>query len=214
MLTRHLFAEEIKHEAEEGLISGYASTYGLDLVGDRIAPGAFAQSIKDKRGKIPILMNHWVDNLVGLTTSLSEDHKGLAFDGKLFTETDQGRNAYLLLKALKKESFKMGMSIGFRVHNWDMDEGVRILQEIELFEASITPFPAQPKASVTDVKDVRTVRDLEQFLREVGCSKADAERLVALTRKPPEAALRDAAAQLLRTTLLDEALSHHFPGAK
>src|SRR5215472_13974711 len=39
-------------DPDQGLFSGYASAWTKDSTGDRIAPGAFAQSITDKRGSV------------------------------------------------------------------------------------------------------------------------------------------------------------------
>ena len=168
---------EIKTE-DNGRFSGYASAYGKDLQGDRIAPGAFAQTIADQHGKVPIFYNHVHDQMpLGLSTSLAEDGKGLALAGQLFVNTTAGNNAYEMLKVVSDIGYRMGMSIGFTALDWEWgDDEVRTIKEIELFEVSLTPFPAQPKAYVADVK---TFRDLEKHLREVdGFSKSDAKRIV------------------------------------
>lgn len=199
-IKAQLFAAEIKSEDDTGTFSGYASTYGVDLQGDRVEPGAFGKTINKTKGRIPVFMNH-DDLFVGLTTKLAEDPKGLAFTAKLLTETTRGKDAYELLKALYAHDYKVGMSIGFRCHVWDMDGAVRVLKEVELFEASITPFPAQPKARVEDVK---SVRDLEQFLRESGCSKSEALRLIATARGGSDGGLRDA--EPLRKAMRNERL--------
>jgi len=171
---------ETKAEEPEGQFSGYASTYGLDLVGDKIVPGAFAKSIAETRGKIPIFFNHRPDAWVGFSKRLAEDEKGLAFTAKLVLKSSHGRDAYELLIAAQENDFKVGMSIGFRSKDWEMDGSIRLLKEIQLFEASITPSPAQPRARVIDVK---TVRELEQFLREEGCSNTDAKAWIRRVRE-------------------------------
>ena len=159
-----------------GAFSGYASAYAKDLQGDRIEPGAFAQSIKDKRGQIPIFYNHDEGAWIGFSTGLSEDGKGLMLNGQLATATTDGSNAYQLLQAAADIGFRVGMSIGFVANDWDWGDDGRTITQIDLWEASITPFPAQPKAYVSDVK---SLRDLEKHLRDVGCfSKTDAKRIL------------------------------------
>ena len=166
----------LKAEGNLGLFSGYASTYGLDLQGDRILPGAFAQSIKDRRGQVPIFYNHNEARQVGFTTHLAEDGKGLAFDGELITASRDGADAYALLQKAQKLDYRMGMSIGFVPSEVDYTDEGRLLKQIDLWEVSMTPFPAQPKAYVADVK---TVRDLEKHLREVeGFSKSETKRIL------------------------------------
>jgi len=166
---------QVKAEGgDAGRFSGYASTYNLDLQNDQIQPGAFAQSIKDKRGKVPIFFNH--EDWVGFSTSLSEDGKGLAMVGELALANTIGNNAYALLQKAAQLDYRVGMSIGFTPKDWDMDGNIRTLKEIDLYEVSITPFPAQPKAFVQSVK---TWRDFEKHLREVECfSRADAKRIL------------------------------------
>src|SRR4029450_12970708 len=144
---------QVKAEGgDAGRFSGYASTYNLDLQNDQIQPGAFAQSIKDKRGK------------------------GLRMVGELALANTIGNNAYALLQKAAQLDYRVGMSIGFTPKDWDMDGNIRTLKEIDLYEVSITPFPAQPKAFVQSVK---TWRDFEKHLREVECfSRADAKRIL------------------------------------
>jgi len=161
---------------ENGTFSGYAATYNLDLQGDKILPGAFAQSIKDKRGQVPVFYNHNDFDWIGFSTSLAEDGKGLAITAQLAMKTAAGHDAYELLQAAAAIDYRVGMSIGFITKDFDWDGEVRVLKRIDLWEASITPFPAQPKAFVSDVK---TSRDFEKRLREVdGFSRSDAKRIL------------------------------------
>lgn len=165
---------QLKAEGDAGKFSGYASTYNLDLQNDRIQPGAFAQSIADKKGKVPIFFNH--EDWVGFSTSLAEDGKGLAMSAELALGNTISDNAYALLQKAAELDFRVGMSIGFTATDWDWDGNIRTLKEINLYEVSITPFPAQPKAFISDVK---TFRDLEKHLREVErFSKTDAKRIM------------------------------------
>lgn len=165
---------ELKTEGS-GIFSGYASAYAKDLVGDQILPGAFAQSIKDRRGQIPIFYNHDDGDWIGISTSLSEDGKGLALVGQL-NRTAKGIDAYELLKSAAALDYRVGMSIGFVAKDWEWDGDVRTLKQIDLWEASLTPFPAQPKAFVADVKHART---LEKYLREAEhFSRTDSKRIV------------------------------------
>ncbi len=166
---------QLKAETTDaGKFGGYASTYNLDLQNDRIQPGAFAQSIADKKGKVPIFFNH--EDWIGFSTSLAEDGKGLALMGELALGNTISDNAYALIQKAAQLDFRVGMSIGFTATDWEWDGNVRTLKEINLYEVSITPFPAQPKAFINDVK---TIRDLEKHLRDVECfSKSEARRIM------------------------------------
>jgi uncharacterized protein len=160
--------------------TGYASAWTKDAYGDRIAPGAFTQSIKDKRGRIPILLNHDTDAPVGFSTDLAEDAKGLYIDGTLAADTRNGADAYALLKLADAIDYRIGLSIGFITEEWEVaDDGLnRILKKIDLWETSITLFPANRAARVDTVK---SARNFEQILRDVGgCSREGAKRIVAM----------------------------------
>jgi HK97 family phage prohead protease len=174
--TKSCIILDLKADSDPGLFSGYASTYNVDLQGDRITPGAFAQSIKDKHGKVPIFANHSEDRHIGFTTALAEDGKGLAFTGELITASRSGADAYALLQKAQKLDYRMGVSIGFIPEEVDYSDDGRVLNKIDLWEVSITPFPAQPRAFVSDVK---TWRDFEKYLREAEhFSRADAKRIL------------------------------------
>lgn len=173
------FPLECKSE-DTGRFTGYAATYARDAYGDRIAPGAFAKSIKDNRGKIPIFFNHSRDNWIGLSSDLAEDAKGLYIDGSLNLDSGAGKDALSLLKMAGKMDYRVGLSIGFVPVEADMDGNDRILKAIDLYEVSITPFPANAGARVESVK---SIRNFEQILRDVGgCSGPGARRALALLR--------------------------------
>jgi HK97 family phage prohead protease len=184
---------------DAGTFSGYASSWAKDVYGDVIQPGAFAQSITDQKGKIPIFFNHDEDNWIGFSTSLAEDHRGLAINAALALDTQGGADAYALLKAADAIDFRVGLSIGFIAEEWewDNDSNTRILKSIDLWETSITPFPANKKAFVGGVK---SVRDFEKRLRDAGgFSAAESKRILALFAPllaggpavPPSAPARD-----------------------
>ena len=179
LLSKSYLFTECKTEGEDGTFSGYASAYAKDLQGDKIAPGAFGRTIADKRGMVPILYNHNSDQPpVGFSTAMAEDGRGLMLSGKLATGTTAGNDAYQMLKTAAAVGYRMGMSIGFTTddYSWDDQTGLRTINQIDLWEVSLTPFPAQPKAFVSDVK---TSRDLEKYLREAeNFSRADAKRFM------------------------------------
>ena len=178
--------EEIKTDDKgAGTFTGYASAYAKDLQGDRIQPGAFGQTIADRKGMVPIFYQHNISDLpLGLSTALSEDGKGLMLAGQLLMDSDAGADAFAMLTLAAKLGYRMGMSIGFNALDWDWEDEVRFINEIDLWEVSLTPFPAQPKAYVQDVK---TFRDVERYLREAEhFSRTDAKRIMrALSGRNP-----------------------------
>lgn len=174
---------ECKTKADApGTFTGYASTYSKDAYGDKILPGAFAQSIKDKRGKIPIYFNHRSDNLIGFSTDLAEDTKGLYIDATLSTETTTGADVYALLKLAESIDFRMGLSIGFyTLEAESADDGSRVIKAVDLVETSVTATPANSGARVETIKSKRAI---EQVLRDVGLCSADRSKRVLSMLRP------------------------------
>jgi len=178
-------------EQKFGNFSGYASTWSKDSYGDVIEPGAFAQSLVDKRGQYPILFNHDSDNWIGFATSMAEDKRGLAMAGGLALSTTGGADVYGLLKAAAAIDFRVGLSIGFYATEVDWDGDTRVLKTIDLVEVSVTPFPANKRAYVDDVKHLR---NFEKRLRDVGgFSVAESKRVLAVLTNAtqPPAPARD-----------------------
>lgn len=168
-----------KADEPQGHFTGYAAAYTKDLYGDRILPGAFGQSIKDQKGMIPIFLNHDSDLHIGFSTDLAEDAKGLYIEAVLSLESRQAADTYALLQTAKSIGYRMGLSIGFIPTEVDYDEPTqtRLLKGIELWETSITPFPANRSARIDSIK---SVRNIEQLLRDVGgCSKEGAKKCYA-----------------------------------
>ena len=178
------FPFEIKTLSADGSFSGYASVFGNeDLWGDIVVAGAFSKSIAQK--KPAMLWQHNTDEPIGVWTVIIEDEKGLYVEGQLLINgVAKAKEAYELLTA-KAIS---GMSIGYRAVSWewrkkdDSKDEVRLLKEIDLWEISLVTFPANTEARVGDVKDLNTLRDIEGFLRDAGCSRNEAKSIISQIR--------------------------------
>lgn len=178
------FPFEIKTISETGAFSGYASVFGNeDLWGDIVVAGAFSKSIAEK--KPAMLWQHNSDEPIGVWVVLAEDEKGLYVEGQLLINgVARAKEAYELLVA-KAIS---GMSIGYVpvVWEWQKKEDsrneIRLLKEVDLWEISLVTFPANTEARVGDIKDLNTLRDIEGFLRDAGCSRNEAKGIIAQIR--------------------------------
>lgn len=142
----------IKAEDEDdkyGYISGYASTFGnVDSVGDKVAKGAFAISIATKMPKMLWQHDRWQP--IGSWTAAKEDDYGLWVQGRILKTVPQGLTAFNLLK----EEAISGLSIGYRVqdYEYDNDTGIYTLKQVNLLEVSVVTFPANELAEVANVK--------------------------------------------------------------
>jgi HK97 family phage prohead protease len=160
------FQFEVKTVGSDGTFTGLASTYGnVDLGGDVVMPGAFTKTIAEKRGQLPLLMGHDPSAPIGLAT-LTDSPQGLQVRGELVLEADGAKSAYALLK----KGVIRGLSIGYDAVKSVMVGGVRQLNEIKLFEVSLTPFPMNEAAVITSVKsESDQIAQFRQTLAE--CSK-------------------------------------------
>jgi HK97 family phage prohead protease len=198
---------QIKAVSEDGLFSGYGSVFGVvDSYKEVVAPGAFTESLK---GRMPsLLWQHRMAEPIGIYTSVKEDAVGLHVEGKLALKTARGSEAYELLKM----GAVTGLSIGFvsREDSYDKVSGIRTLKKVDLWEVSPVTFPANDASRVTAVKalnQIKTIRDVEAYLRDVGgFSKSEALALVASIKsmhgRSDSAELDELAAAIKRNTAL------------
>lgn len=183
-ITNKSFPFEIKTISESGAFTGYASVFGNeDLWGDIVVAGAFSKSIAEK--KPAMLWQHNSDEPIGVWAVIKEDDKGLYVEGQLLIDgVAKAKEAHELLAARAIS----GLSIGYRAVSWewrkkdDSKDEVRLLKEIDLWEISLVTFPANTEARVGDVKDLNTLRDIEGFLRDAGCSRNEAKGIIAQIR--------------------------------
>lgn len=200
-----------------GTFSGYGAVFhSMDLVGDRIDPGAFRDSLAERKSMgrpLPMHWNHGIPQLggercIGVWTVLEEDGNGLRVEGKIAgLTTDRGRYYYERLR----EGAITGMSIGYTVaknaatYPNKGGEARRIIHKAALAECSLVDDPAHPHARVLDVKrledisgeslgerlargDIPTRREFESDLRErLGFTRSLATRYAGLWFKSLDA---------------------------
>lgn len=165
-----------------GEFTGHAAAFGnVDLQGDLIEPGAFAKTIADRNGRVPILWQHDPYNPIGVSTSMSEDEKGLAVVGVLNQDVQQGREA----RALLQQGALGGLSIGYRTIKEQMDGKVRRLKEVALREFSPVTFPANPAATVLTIKSIGRVDldELAELLSDETLAEVKAGRVLSAANR-------------------------------
>lgn len=142
-----------------GTISGYFSTYDRipDSYGDVIEKGAFTETLKARKESghpFPLCWNHDLDQIIGAVDSVEDDEHGPLMTAHFFDTP---------LAQEKRELVKQGVvyqfSFAFDVAEWknptdeEKKAGIReILTKLDLFEVSIVPIPANPRAEVTEIK--------------------------------------------------------------
>jgi len=170
-----------------GTFEGYGSVFNTeDDGGDLILPGAFSGVLARHQANATMpkmLFNHgsmggffgsdpMADLPIGAWSTMSEDTHGLQCKGRLINlDTESGKRIY----GAMKENTLDGLSIGYRVGEFTRgtkpNEPRRTIKSIkDLPEVSLVTFPMNDLARTGAVKaaDIRTIRDFEAFLREVG----------------------------------------------
>jgi uncharacterized protein len=189
------FDAELKFAADKtGAFSGYGAIFGnVDQGGDLIEKGAFKDTLRgwEDKGKLPpMLLQHGGGFLgsandmlpIGKWTAMEENSKGLKVEGELFAMgTERGQYVYEGLKAGALD----GLSIGYRAKEFVLGtkpgQPRRTLKSVDLVELSVVTFPMNDKARIGAVKagDIKTIREFEDFLRDVGFSNAQAKAIAS-----------------------------------
>jgi HK97 family phage prohead protease len=161
-------ADEV--DKETGIFKGYAATWDLDSGNDVIVKGAFAKSLAEKRNQVKILWQHDAHKPIGAPIEMREDERGLYIEGKI-SDTSLGKDAQILMK----DGVIDRMSIGYIANGekTTVKDGVRYLEEIELFEFSLVTWPMNDAAVITGVKELKS-KEIERVLREAGLTKSQA----------------------------------------
>jgi HK97 family phage prohead protease len=195
METKSLALSNLELKFTDGMkFSGYASIFGgVDSYNDTIAKGAYAETIGERQRPIRMRWNHHGD-IIGKWTVLKEDAKGLYVEGELTPNHSKASDVYASLKHGAID----GMSIGYRVKDYEQTENIRLLKKIDLIEISIVEEPADLGAKIASVKSeieqFTSLKEFETLLRDAGrFTKEDATALVSRIKS---IARRDADAEI------------------
>jgi HK97 family phage prohead protease len=196
MQTQHLQARaewKFSNDPTAMEFSGYGAVFNnVDSYGDVIAPGAFAETLREAKGGgvwPAMLLQHGGGMLggsaedqtpIGIWTAMEEDTTGLKVEGKL-ADTSRGRDLYTLMK-MEPRSAINGLSIGYTVLDSTPrskpEDPRRTIKRVKLWEVSPVTFPANTKARVLDVKSAAPA-EFEKLLRDAGFSRAEAKAFMA-----------------------------------
>jgi HK97 family phage prohead protease len=193
---------ELKKLEADGSFSGYGSVFHVkDSYADIVAPGAFKRTLKEHKrgGTLPaMLWQHNAAQPIGAYTMMREDEMGLYVEGQLAVKTTMGSDVYELMK-MKAVS---GLSIGYITRQSTIDDKkkVRTLIDVDLLEVSLVTFPANTHALVQAVKAaerIKTIREFEDFLRDVGGFSVEAAKRIASSGFKSKPEPRDEAGEVV-----------------
>lgn len=176
------FGFEFKEVSSDGIIRGYASTFGnTDLGLDIVDKGAFKKTIKENKS-VPILADHDPSKQVGWNLKAEEDSHGLFVEGELLINDVQlAKERYAIAKKALELNAKAGISIGYMTIQAAPDPTnprIRHLKELRLMEYSLVTFPMNVEAMVTAAKSFQCIdkaRFLIEHLKQYGISREDLE---------------------------------------
>ncbi len=149
-------ASQFKAEGDQGIYEGHFSVFeNVDDGMDVIHPGAFAETLVKRAGRIKVFYAHDWDKLIGPTPeTLVEDDTGLYAKGRLSLGTFWGREVWELMK----DGALTEGSIGYRAKDYEYrEDGIRHLMRVDLFEISPVPLGMNP---LTELRVVKTALGL------------------------------------------------------
>ena len=156
----------IKSADDAGTISGYFSTYDRipDSYGDVIARGAFTETIQKRKESghpFPLCWNHDLNQIIGFVdpADIEDTEKGPLMKKASFFNTPLAQEKREIVKSGVVYQFSFAYEV-LEAGPTTLDDGVKAneLKKLEVFEVSIVPIPANPRAEVTDIKAGRRNR--------------------------------------------------------
>jgi uncharacterized protein len=142
--------------SDRGEFSALAATWSVDRDRDQIIQGAFRQTIErwQSSGKrIPLHWNHSPDpkDIIGYVdpASMREAREGLFVRGKVdLNNSEMARQAWRLMK-----DNSVSLSFGYlATDTFKRSDGIQELRELDLFEISLTPAPANADTRILSFK--------------------------------------------------------------
>lgn len=190
-----------EHEGtDDGVFEAIVAAYNVDSVGDKIVPGAFADTLdewKSSGNPIPVLwshMSHDPDYHIGEVLEAEERDEGLWVKARIDLDAPKAAQVYKLLKGRRVTSFSFAYDVldGGPAKSKDDEEGeggedAFELRKLRLYEVGPTLIGANQATELLDVKsaDVPLVRvavegtsgkDTEAIRKAVADAMAEAEK--------------------------------------
>ena len=174
--------ELIKSSENAGTVSGYFSTYDriADAYGDVVEKGAFTDTIKvrEKSGHpFPLCWNHDLNQIIGKVEKIEDTENGPLMTASFFdSQLAQEKRNLVQNGVVYQFSFAYDVKERSEPSEEEKKKGItNILKKLDLFEVSIVPIPANPRAEVTDIKsgkrnskkDADTLEEVIRLLRSL-----------------------------------------------
>ncbi|MCM1555802.1 MAG: HK97 family phage prohead protease [Bacteroides sp.] len=162
----------------EATVEGYAIVWGsVNDYGEMCNRGCCAKSLKERGLKskggnqIRFLLQHDTRQILGKLEALEEDDKGLFFRANIYQNLSYSRDALELIKAGELRQLSYGFSYSASPGAYTFrDDGVVVLNEIDLYEISLVTFSSDSEAQLRSRRE--DVRAMWEALRREQRAKA------------------------------------------
>lgn len=157
-------------------IEAIVSTSDLDGGNDIIMPGAFAETLRDDAKRVKMLWQHMSHKPIGKPLEMRETSQGLYVKG-LVSKIQLGED-YLTLAS---EGIVDEFSIGYSVKDFEMDNDVRKIKSLKLWEFSPVTWGMNENTVLLGIKSMAHAqpKQIEEALRDVGFSIKEAKAIMS-----------------------------------
>ncbi len=149
---------------EDGVFEAIVAAYNVDSVGDKIVPGAFADTLAEWKASgdpIPVLwshMSHDPDYHIGYVEDAEEREEGLWVRARIDLDEPKAGKIYRLLKGRRVRQFSFAYDIqegGWinKTSDEDGDESYYELRKLTLYEVGPTLIGANQDTELLTVKN-------------------------------------------------------------
>lgn len=143
--------------------AGDASVMGnKDLDDEVIDEGAFKRTLDHRNGKVMLLSGHNPADRLGIA-ELEERGKKLKLKGFMNMAKQISIDTLSDIRFNIKHTVALGLSVGFRTIKDMVQDGVRHIKEVDLWEVSVVTFPANPRAKITSAKFVSLMENIAEL---------------------------------------------------
>jgi HK97 family phage prohead protease len=170
MLHKTASAEAVV--TDQGEFTALAATWDLDRQGDRIQPGAFSNTIRRWRSSSKAIPLHWDHSgdprdIIGTVDPLSlrETSEGLEVKGQL--DLNDSEVAHEAWRSMRNDA--ISLSFGYMTKSSRKgSDGETILTELDLFEVSLVPHPANDQTRIISMKNAGPALDQKLLAYLIG----------------------------------------------
>ncbi|MGZ2410744.1 hypothetical protein ACUXST_000141 [Sphingomonas sp. F9_3S_D5_B_2] len=174
-------AFEIKQLDDAGRIEGLAAAFGnIDHGGDKMLFGSVTKTLAERGNRpLPMLLHHDIRRPIGAWKEWNETADGLYVKGSITLQSRDGQEAH----ALAKDEALTGISIGYVPQRKSFAGGARVLEAVDLHEASLVAVPMNERTRISAVKSITRAQDIRELLQEAGVPRDRANEAAGLAWK-------------------------------